>query len=79
MFTDAGLASVQETSIEATVGFETFDEWWEPYTFGVGPAGAYVKSRDDKQRERLRARCEELLPAAPFTLSAWAWAARGVA
>ena len=79
LFTDAGLASVEETSIEATVGFESFDEWWEPYTFGVGPAGAYVKSRDDEQRERLRARCEELLPAAPFTLSAWAWAARGVA
>jgi ubiquinone/menaquinone biosynthesis C-methylase UbiE len=79
LFGDAGLTSVEETSIEATVRFETFDEWWEPFTFGVGPAGAYAKSRDEETLKRLRAQCEELLPAAPFTLSTWAWAARGVA
>jgi SAM-dependent methyltransferase len=79
LFAEAGLASVEETSIEATVRFETFDEWWEPFTLGVGPAGAYAKSRDEETRERLRARCEALLPAAPFMLSTWAWAARGVA
>jgi SAM-dependent methyltransferase len=79
LFTDAGLASVEETSVEATVRFETFDEWWEPFTLGVGPAGTYAKSRDEATREELRMRCAELLPATPFTLSTWAWAARGVA
>jgi SAM-dependent methyltransferase len=79
VFADAGLASVEETSHEASVRFESFDEWWEPFTLGVGPAGAYAQTRDEASREQLRARCEELLPAAPFTLSAWAWAARGVA
>ena len=44
LFADAGLAAIEETSIEATVRFETFDEWWEPFTLGVGPAGAYAKS-----------------------------------
>jgi SAM-dependent methyltransferase len=79
LFTDAGLASVEETSVRASARFESFDEWWEPFTLGVGPAGAYAQSRDEESRERLRARCEELLPAAPFALSTWAWAARGVA
>jgi SAM-dependent methyltransferase len=79
LFADAGLASVEETSLEATARFATFEEWWEPFTLGVGPAGAYVQTRDEASREQLRARCEELLPAAPFTLSTWAWAARGVA
>ena len=79
LFADAGLASVEETSLEATAQFATFDEWWEPFTLGVGPAGAYAQTRGERSRELLRARCEELLPAAPFTLSTWAWAARGVA
>jgi SAM-dependent methyltransferase len=79
VFADAGLASVEETSHEASVRFASFDEWWEPFTLGVGPAGAYAQTRDEASREQLRARCEELLPAAPFTLSTWAWAARGVA
>jgi SAM-dependent methyltransferase len=79
LFAAAGLASVEETNIGASAQYHSFDEWWEPFTFGVGPAGAYAQSRDEESRERLRVRCEELLPAAPFTLSTWAWAARGVA
>jgi hypothetical protein len=79
LFADAGLVSVEETSFEASQRFESFDEWWDPFTLGVGPAGAYAQARDDESRELLRARCEQLLPAAPFTLSTWAWAARGVA
>jgi SAM-dependent methyltransferase len=79
LFTAAGLTSVEETSFEASARYESFDEWWEPFTLGVGPAGTYAQSRDEAARERLRARCEELLPAPPFTLSTWAWAARGVA
>lgn len=77
LFADAGLASIEETSFEASRRYESFADWWEPFTLGVGPAGAYAQSLDDASRERLRARCEELLPAAPFTLSTWAWAARG--
>lgn len=77
LFAAASLTSVEETSLEASARFETFDEWWEPFTLGVGPAGAYAQTRGEESREQLRARCEELLPAAPFTLSTWAWAARG--
>jgi SAM-dependent methyltransferase len=79
LFVDAGLGSVEATSIEATADFASFDDWWEPFTLRVGPAGAYARALDEESLERVRARCEELLPAAPFTLSTWAWAVRGVA
>ena len=72
-------ASIEETSLEAAARFESFDEWWEPFTLGVGPAGDYAQTLDDESRELLRARCQELLPAVPFTLNTWAWAARGLA
>jgi hypothetical protein len=55
------------------VGFPTFDDWWEPFTFGVGPAGVHAAGLDEVGRAALRARCEELLPPAPFELAAAAW------
>ena len=79
LFVKADLASVDETSFQASVRFASVEEWWEPFTLGVGPAGAYAQSLDQQSRDRLLARCTQLLPAPPFTLNAWAWAARGVA
>lgn len=78
LFEQAGLRDVRESELSATRDYESFDAWWEPYTRGVGPAGAYVaKLPGDHQRE-LRDRCRALLPAAgPFQLTATAWAARG--
>jgi SAM-dependent methyltransferase len=75
----AGLTSVRETTLNASAEFASFDEWWEPFTFGVGPAGAYAQTLDEPAREQLRARCQQLFPTAPFTLNTVAWAARGIA
>ena len=72
----AGLSDVEETEFSATVDYATVDDWWEPFTLGVGPAGVYAQSLPDPQRAALRQRCEELLPPAPFTLTTFAWAAR---
>ena len=76
---EAGLTSIRVTTVEASVGFASFDEWWEPFTFGVGPAGAYARTLDEPERGQLRERCRQLLPEAPFTLRTVAWAARGSA
>ena len=69
----AGLHDIESSSLTVTVSFASFADWWDPYTLGVGPAGAYVGQLSEAQRETLRARCEELLPAAPFELPASAW------
>jgi SAM-dependent methyltransferase len=77
--TEAGWHHVEPSVLSVTVGFGSFEEWWEPYTFGVGPAGSHVARLDDDERDALRARCEERLPPAPFDVVARAWCARGVA
>jgi hypothetical protein len=60
------------------VGFASFNEWWEPFTLGVGPAGDYVAGLDATHRDELRARCAELFPqGTPFEVAASAWAALG--
>ena len=75
----AGLSDITETGLVIHVAHESFDEWWEPYTAGVGPAGAFVASLDPERQAELRERCRALLPDAPFRLSGRAWAARGTA
>ena len=74
---EAGLSDVAESELRVEVPFESVDDWWTPYTLGVGPAGVYVAALDEPHREALRGRCAELLPAAPFTIPAVAWCVRG--
>lgn len=79
LFEAAGLRDIEAAVLSASFEHPSFDEWWEPYTRGVGPAGAYVASLAAEQQVELRERCRGLLPVAPFTLTARAWAARGLA
>lgn len=77
LFTAAGLADVEQTELEVTVGYDSFDEWWQPYTTGVGPAGNYVAGLADDRRALVRETCARLLPPAPFEVRATAWTVRG--
>ena len=79
LFEAAGLRRVEETTLSATVEHASFDDWWAPFTLGVGPAGAYLKTLPETERSALRERCRHLVPDPPFTLKASAWAARGLA
>ena len=60
----------------STSAFASVADWWEPFTLGVGPAGAYVAGLDEAARDRLLQHCTELLPEPPFTIDASAWAIR---
>ncbi len=79
LFDAAGLRDVETSILSVSLGHETFEAWWEPYTGGVGPAGSYVASLDADRRSALREACRARLPDAPFIVTARAWAARGVA
>ena len=76
-FESAGLQVVENTELTVSVEHPTFEEWWEPFTLGVGPAGGFMKGLDDDQRAQIREACRALLPPAPFTLAATAWAVTG--
>jgi len=77
LFDEAGIADVESSALTVRLRSETFDDWWEPYLLGAGPAGAYAVGLDPVAREALRARCEELLPPAPIEEAVVAWCARG--
>lgn len=77
LLTESGLLDVVRGELTVTRAYTSFEEWWEPYTLGVGPAGDYVRSIDDATRERVRAACRTRVPEGEFTLDATAWAARG--
>ena len=79
LFEAAGLRDIEETTVSSSLEHSSFEEWWEPFTMGVGPAGKYVAGLDPEHLAELRERCRSLLPAAPFVLTVQAWAARGVA
>jgi SAM-dependent methyltransferase len=69
----AGLTDVVDSEVTVNVDHPTFDEWWEPYTFGVGPAGTYVAGLSAGAKAALESHCREILPAGPFVISARAW------
>jgi SAM-dependent methyltransferase len=77
LMTKAGLRNVQEIALPISVEHTTFDEWWEPFTLGVGPAGTYLASLDRKSRDGVRRRCNERLGPGPVTIESRAWTARG--
>jgi ubiquinone/menaquinone biosynthesis C-methylase UbiE len=77
LFRDAGLERVEETALTVSVAHATFDEWWEPFTFGVGTVGAYLAQLDADHRERLRDHCRDAFPDGGAVITARAWTARG--
>ncbi len=47
LFEEAGLRELERTVLDSAVEHESFDDWWEPFTLGVGPAGSYVAGLDE--------------------------------
>jgi len=79
LFSGAGLRAVETTPIDIPTPFVNFEDYWEPFLGGQGPAPAYAMSLDAQARARLRDRIRERLPAradGSITLTARAWAVR---
>jgi SAM-dependent methyltransferase len=74
-----GLEAVETDALVVEASYRDFDDFWEPFTGGVGPAGAYCLSLDPDRRAALREECRRRLgdPDGAFTLSATAWAVKG--
>jgi SAM-dependent methyltransferase len=82
LFSDAGLDSVATTALDVPTPFESFDDYWQPFLGGQGPAPAYAMSLDEAARTRLRERLRAALPAradGSIALTARAWAVRASA
>jgi ubiquinone/menaquinone biosynthesis C-methylase UbiE len=78
LFAQAGLREIEQTELAVQVEHQGFDEWWEPFMLGVGPAGSYLATLDPARQVELRERCREQLDHTPFSFPTRAWAARGL-
>jgi ubiquinone/menaquinone biosynthesis C-methylase UbiE len=74
-----GFEEVDDGEITVAADYESFDDLWEPFTKGVGPAGRYAASLDPEQQEALKEAYRRRLsvPDGGFQLSARAWFAVG--
>jgi SAM-dependent methyltransferase len=81
LWTAVGLREVRSDALVVERTYADFGDFWEPFTLGVGPGGAYCVSLVPDRRERLRKECARRLgePSGAFTLTARAWFVRGVA
>lgn len=75
LFAQAGMDRASVTTLTVRVRHASFDDWWDRFTLGVGPAGAYAASLTAEHRTALREQCQRLLPpAGPVDITATAWA-----
>jgi SAM-dependent methyltransferase len=80
LFHEAGLNQVETRSIVAPTLFTDFDDYWEPFLGGQGPAPSYVASLAEPACDALRERLRASLPTSvdgSISLCARAYAVRG--
>jgi len=79
LFGAAPLQDVRVAPIDVPTVFANFEDFWQPFLGGQGPAPGYVTSLGEDARTRLRDNLRERLPAnaaGAIALTARAWAAR---
>ena len=79
LFASAGLKGAEVTAIDIPTPFASFEDYWQPFTEGQGPAPAYAMSLDEAARARLRARLQSRIPVeadGTISLTARVWAIR---
>jgi len=76
------LQDVSEDALTIPTDFASFDDYWNPFLEKQGPAGHYVAALPELDREGLRRALRHRVIGdgadRAFTLTARAWAARGV-
>jgi SAM-dependent methyltransferase len=78
----AGFIGTEVRAVEIPTVFTDFDDYWNPFLGGQGPAPTYVMSLPEDRRAALREELRRRLPAEPdgsIHLTARAWAVRGQA
>lgn len=77
LFRSAALVEPEVTAIDIPTRFASFDEYWQPFLGGQGPAPAYAMSLSDDARLRLKEHIRSRLPMSAdgaLTLTARSWA-----
>ncbi len=81
LFASARLEEIEVKAIDIPTAFADFDDYWQPFLGGQGPAPAYAMSLDETARARLRDHIRARMPAdgnGAISLTARAWAVRAI-
>ena len=80
LFSSCGIKNIQTAEIDIETKFTNFEDYWKPFLGGQGPAGDYVQSLDNKEKNELRDEIKRSLPLSldgSINLIARAFAIRG--
>ena len=80
-FEAAGFAGIDLTSIDVTADFASFEDYWQPFLGGQGPAPAYLMSLSEDRRAQLKDVLRTRISTnkeGRISLKARAWAVRGM-
>ena len=75
----AGFGDVAGGALDVTVEYSGFEDFWEPFTFAVGPSGQAFAKLGDEDKVAVREAIRAELPDGPFSLGARAWYATAIA
>lgn len=81
LFKRTGLSNVNTELLEIKTEFSDFNDYWNPFLGGQGPAPTYVSKLEDSDRNQLRESLARVLPMnedGKISLSARAWAVKGI-
>ena len=81
LFERAGFADVSVCAIDVATRFRDFDDYWQPFLGGQGPAPTYVQSLSEVDRGALRDLVHRRVPIqtdGTIPMIARAWAATGI-
>jgi hypothetical protein len=80
LFQRSALQQVETRAIEIDMHFKDFDDYWNPFLGGQGPAPGYAMSLSEQRRTQLRDLLRSKLPSTSdgsIPLIARAWAVKG--
>jgi SAM-dependent methyltransferase len=61
-FTGAGISQIMTTTLDIITRFENFDDFWNPFLGGQGPAPGYVEALSEPHRNKLKSTIKNSLP-----------------
>jgi len=83
LWSNAGLSEISTGSLTIRMDYESFDDYWQPLLGGQGPVGTYAANLPDERRSLIREHVRLAYLAGgidgPRSMTATAWAVRGVA
>jgi SAM-dependent methyltransferase len=62
LFQDAGLRHIETRAVDVPTVFHSFNDYWDPFLGGQGPAPSYAMSLSEDQRAELRELIRSRLP-----------------